>query len=581
MEKQTTLPKTNKKKERQKKIEAAVKVNWENINELVKRSETGVGKTYAKRLVRNIEKEFNKGTKLSEKLKNVDDLCANSFPHHLVWYFSHRYYNGFSNWQPEELIESSSAIIDPKCDYDKLILTAFRGGGKSVTQKIHQNWAMKNKHSVCTASVAHNQDTAIDNMQRMILLFADTDGSGNDSLYSLLFSKYVSNIEEVRQMTNEESIRNKFRGTSKNAYFDLENGSRVFPISVNGRLRGLEAADGTRLRGIYPDDVEDPSMIGTVEVGKIWELLNSGFTALTNIKEKPVYTILSGNYTEYDGNIHKFSKLSENEESRIRFVNVSYVNKEEKTCNDHNTTYEEAMKKIKASDRPEELLNDPAAGVLSEINVDEIELVLKDSVDKRNCINILSVDGSYTGTEYSDSAAIAGCYIDVYGNMYWYGDKHEKIKTPELIQTTINKINETRPDFVLLEGGGLQTIFTQWFNEKARQVWGSRYPFTLIEIDARKKKNKFDRLNSFIPVLNDNTTHIIKEHSKDIIETLSNCSKEKLKRIKNSTKSKSLGLDMLDAMEQLHTHYITVGKENLRKRGAEPEQRQKIDTSYR
>lgn len=528
----------------------------------------------------NIQKEE---IDIISKIEKLNEICEKDFLTFILLFFSHHLFNGIQKWHISEFFNLLNGLGIKKVTYDKLVLTGYRGCGKSLLQILFVVWCSLYLKRVCFALIAHKQRNSSDMLDEVLSKYSDEYLSveGDEKFNNLIMEKDIIGENTFFSLLNGHQVDKTFSGNKLSEQqrrqsvingYELFNKVKFYPVSVGGRLRGLKGRLG-RLDCIIADDIEDPSMIGTAEQEKVMTLLQTGFTADTANINKSIISIISGNWTEAAGNISQFKKWSEESpEKKFHFVSIPLVDRENKVSLDMNLTYKEAEEKIESSNRPEELLNNGGSGFLSVINMEKLKYISEDVVNNDGCYKILSVDGSYTKNKYNDSSGLGEILIGHTGNIYLSGHKF-KGDTMSLIRKIIKKVQEEYYDMVILELCGNQTIFGQWFKEEIKKVWGDSPPFLLVE-KTSKASGKQDRIQSLISFVVEPNVYIL-EKNIELIEDFASCTRSRLEKLSSGSK----GIDLLDAMEQGIEHINQVGIESLQRVSPSSNNFEFIDTS--
>ena len=534
-------------------IETLIDHNLEVAMEVLLKSESSA-KLIGTEFLRQIHSIYRENVNDSKKdfesfFKESDELCKESLMAFILLYFPHKVENGFESFQPAMLSDLDGVLVSP--DYNKLILTGYQGCGKSMYQLL---WGARNlvyKLRICPIYIGHTIDRSSNLVVKQLNLFNELWVSDSGRAFPNLFSyRFGELTSQLKKSKNEEYLT--IVRKSMASEYALNNGTFLIPVSVEQVVRGIQSSTGIRFDSCIIDEIEDVSWVGTAKQDNIWNLISTAMNRDTTSVERPIASVVSGNYTEAGGNIEKLYYWGKDETKKTKFFSQDLIDEKRKICFKKDWTFERALREIDSSDRPQEWRNDPKSGTLSSIDMDKIKYIPIVEVLQRKRYMLTSLDPAASNKEYSDSSGITYIYILDDGDVAVWGDQY-RLNSFDLADSFLSDSVNRGADEAICEVIGNQNHFAEIIDSKLREK-SLGIPVRYV---SYKSQGKAERLHNLKSLIETGTIKIVEEHGEELLRQIAayTFTTSTGKKARNRSR-----VDILDSLEQGMSWLVNQGK---------------------
>ena len=507
--------------------------------------------------------------------EKIDEISARDFLFYKLFWFPHKFTAGMDEWQivlPRMLqnLKETDGITTP----NTLVLTGSRGFGKTTEANIFVSNLVTQEVRDVISLISADWDTAFrlwDNNIRLFLNMYDkfqplpTDlGFQFDpkvkTLFCSRFFPLLGSVEskkaQMKDGSNDDlddvSIFRQKISKRVQMSWNMTNGVSLIGHSINVSSRGIVVGE---LRGdcfVY-DDVENEIILkGMAKVNAIRNVIKTNSSAFTGKKEKPVFSLVSGNYLSRDGNIQWLRDNAEKnpkETMRFRFSAVKAdedTPMEEWTSNTVRYTdaeIQELLKKQVAN--PYEICDLPQIKGDSSFDMNKLNFVSEKDIEFTDLKTVLVLDPSL-GEQKSCPMGLTTVQINEKGQFFFSG---ERFKNPiqEVCDLLGKRCFDNNVSYLFCEGGAMQEVVGMLFIQK----FATQFPNlrTIVETYTLNDKSKMDRVIYAKDEVQKqkNKYFFVKEKCPDLFEDMAKFVDPKIKNIDRNNRQILAGLDVLDS----------------------------------
>ena len=363
----------------------------------------------------------------------------------------------------QELTES-----DGLTRFDKLLCTASRGVGKTQLGWIWVCWITAFGIRRSIGVIGYDEDACKKLLKNILGHFEERHEDGEKTLFTSRFN-YVANTKRAK-VIDEDSIDLTVKSMSE---WSLSTGGALVPIAA--RKGGRGAYGGRyRLDAAIFDDVETHTTAASEkETSKIRQAMKSIFAAHTNDKNRPIISLVLGNYVWRTGNIHWLAEMSREQNSLVRYLRYTTVVYNEYTdtvsSNSANLTQEQAVAlfhKNKEEGTLAELLDRPDQEGDNVFSPLSITIVDKSDVENIPTTKYIVVDPAMGNVPKACPIGQIIVYADEKGRFYFSGKEYGGLHLTEYANKCINLCDKLNVAKLFIEGGGMQEAVKLYFREK-------------------------------------------------------------------------------------------------------------------
>ena len=500
----------------------------------------------------------------------IDEVSHRDFLFYTLFWFPHKFTEGLDEWQvalPRKLqqLKETDGINTP----NTLVLTGSRGFGKTTEGNIFVSNLLTQEVRRVISLISADWDTAFrlwDNNIRLFLNMYDRfqplptnlgfrfDPKVKTLFCSRFFPLLGSSESEDSSGDGLDDVLAFRRKISKRVQmsWNMTNGVSLLGHSINVSSRGIVVGE---LRGdcfIY-DDIENEVILKSlIKINAIRKVIKTNSSAFTGMKNKPVFSLISGNYLSREGNIQWLrdnAEINPKETMRFRFsaVNADETTEmSEWTSNTVRYTDEEIQELLKKQvANPYEICDLPDIKGDSSFDMNKLNLISEKDLEFTDLKTVLVLDPSL-GEQKSCPMGLTTVLINEKGQFFFSG---ERFKDPiqEVCDLLGKRCFDNNVSYLFCEGGSMQEVVGMLFIQK----FALQFPTlkTIVETYNLKDKSKMDRVIYAKDEVQkkENKYFFITEKCADLFEDMAKFIDPKLKKVDRNNKQILAGLDVLDS----------------------------------